>query len=297
MGLLDKLGRGLAKTRAKLKDSLADIVSGSGGSRTEILEELEEFLLLADVGPSATEKLLDDLRQTKPAPDQLAHSLKAGLQELLQAGDVARESKIIVLVGVNGSGKTTTVGKLCHRFKNENKTPFVIGCDTFRAAADRQLEAWCQRTNTECIIGKPKSDPASVIYDGLNSGQAQKADVIICDTAGRLHVNKNLMRELEKIVRVARKIGEENVEVLMTIDAGTGQAAIDQFAVFHEWIKPDGIILTKLDGTAKGGIAVALVQKYQVPVRYLGVGETLDDLLAFSSGEYVDALIPETVND
>lgn len=291
MSLFKKISNGLSKTREKMVKTF-QTVFGDGIDEDQI-ELLEEFLLLADVGPGATGKIIDSLESEKGEP--LVKSLRSELVRILSFSDSADSKKVKIIVGINGTGKTTSVGKLCHHYKEQHKKVFVIGCDTFRAAADKQLEEWCRRTETPFIVGKPGSDPGSVVYDGLSSAGAQAADIVICDTAGRLHVNKNLMQELEKIVRVAAKVAPDSVEVLLTLDAGMGQNALEQMEVFNNWVKPTGIILTKLDGSARGGVAVALVDKYKIPIKFIGVGEGLDDLVPFDALSYVDSLFPEDI--
>lgn len=290
MSFFQKISAGLSKTRANLAKSFANVF-GSGQQAAD-LELLEEFLILADVGPAATAAIISRAEE-RPKDQDLFTAIRQQLIEILERGQDKAEGKVKILVGINGTGKTTSVGKLCHRYKQEGKKVFVIGTDTFRAAADMQLEEWCRRTDTPYHVGKPGSDPAAVVYDGLNSTAAKAADVVICDTAGRLHVNKNLMQELEKIVRVAGKVCPDSVEVYLTLDAAMGQNALEQAAIFQEWVKPTGIILTKLDGSAKGGVAVALVQKFQIPIKYIGVGEGMDDLVPFDPQAYVDSLLPD----
>lgn len=288
MSFLQKVSAGLSKTRASLAKSLKSVF---GANQQEELEMLEEFLILADVGPAATAAIVA-AAQERPKDQDLADAVREQLFEMLVMAPGSGEKKVIIFVGINGAGKTTSLGKLCYLLKQEGKKAYVIGADTFRAAADMQLEEWCRRTETPYHVGKLGSDPAAVVYDGLNSAAAKDADVIICDTAGRLHVNKNLMQELEKIVRVANKICPAGVDVYLTLDAGMGQNALEQAANFQQWVQPSGIILTKLDGSAKGGVAVALVQKFNIPIKYIGVGEGLDDLVPFDAKAYVDSLLP-----
>lgn len=267
--------------------SLQAVFGASG--RDEQLELLEEFLILADVGPTAARSIIEAVKDMEA--DDLITALREKLISILSI-DPGMDKRIKVFVGINGTGKTTSVGKLCHVLHKQGKKVFVIGADTFRAAADMQLEEWSRRTSTPFMIGKSGSDPGSVVFDGLNSTAAREADYVICDTAGRLHVNKNLMQELEKIVRVAERVCPDCVEVLLTLDAGTGQNALEQMEIFRKWVNPAGIILTKLDGSAKGGIAIALAEKYKVPIKYIGVGEGFDDLVPFDSAAYIDSLLP-----
>lgn len=290
MSFFQKISSGLGKTREKMAKTFQAVFGGNQAQKSLAL--LEEFLLLADVGPAAAQSLLDAVEARKS--EDMLSALREEIFKILSVGQ-AVEKRVQIFVGINGTGKTTSAGKLCHYLKEQGKKVFVIGTDTFRAAADMQLEEWCRRTNTPFITGKPGSDPGSVVYDGLNSSGARSADVIICDTAGRLHVNKNLMQELEKVIRVAGKVCPDSVEVLLTLDAGTGQNALEQMEIFQQWVNPTGIVLTKLDGSAKGGIAIALAGKYKVPIKYIGVGEGLDDLVPFDPESYVAALLPPTI--
>lgn len=286
MSVLGKVHKGLSRTREKIAQSFQSVFGGGAGAS---YEALEEFLLLADVGPGAASKIIAGLKEKK-APD-IFSALREELVKLLSLE--SEERKLKIFVGSNGSGKTTSIGKLCHRLQQEDKSVFVIGADTFRAAADAQLEKWCQAGGVPCFLGKPGADPGAVLYDGLNSAAAGAADYILCDTAGRLHSNKNLMQELEKIIRIAGRLYPDNFEVLLTLDAATGQNALSLMEIYQQTVKPTGIILTKLDGSAKGGIAVALAAKYLVPVKYIGVGEGKTDLLPFSAADYVQSLLPE----
>lgn len=290
MSFFKQISTGLSKTRDALAKTFSEVFSLGQGR--EELELLEEFLILADVGPAATATIIHAAEE-RPRGQELFAAVRETLIDLLSVEQEEAEGKIKIIVGINGSGKTTSVGKLCYRLQQERKSSYVIGTDTFRAAADMQLEEWCRRTGTPCLMGKSGSDPAAVLFDGLNSSAAKAADVIICDTAGRLHVNKNLMQELHKIVRVANKFCPSSVDVYLTLDAGTGQNALAQAAIFQEWVQPSGIVLTKLDGSAKGGVAIALVGEYQIPIKYIGIGEGLDDLIPFDAASYVDSLMPE----
>ncbi|MDD2282290.1 MAG: signal recognition particle-docking protein FtsY [Eubacteriales bacterium] len=286
MSIMTKISKGLSKTREKMAQAFQAVFE-RGPSRD--YELLEEFLLLADVGPGAAAAIVARVKE-KNCPDLLP-ALKEELMDILNLD--SEDKPVKIFVGINGSGKTTSVGKLCHRYVTEGKKVFVIGTDTFRAAADMQLEEWCRRTGAPCLLGKPGSDPGSVLFDGLNSAAARNADYILCDTAGRLHSNKNLMQELEKIIRVSERVRPGDAEVLLTLDAATGQNALQQMETFAQAVKPAGIILTKLDGSAKGGVAIALAAKYQVPIKYIGVGEGSEDLLPFSADIYVNSLLPE----
>jgi len=286
MSIFAKISAGLGKTREKMAKTFQAVFGA--GQDEEQLELLEEFLILADVGPGATQTIIQAIEDKD---QDLAQGLRSELLNILDL-DMGTEKKVKILVGINGTGKTTSVGKLCRRYAQQDQQVFVIGADTFRAAADMQLEEWCHRTETPFVLGKPGSDPGSVVFDGLNSARGKSADVVICDTAGRLHVNKNLMQELEKIIRVAEKVCPGDVEVLLTLDSGMGQNAMEQMEIFRRWVNPTGIILTKLDGSAKGGIAVALAEKYKIPIKFVGVGEGIDDLIPFDAVSYVDSLLP-----
>lgn len=288
MSIMAKINKGLSKTRDKMAQALQAIFAPGALRDYELLEEL---LLLADVGPGVAGEIVSGIREKNPQDVFLA--LK---EELVQILSIESEDKPVkVFVGINGSGKTTSLGKLSHYYVSKGKQLFVIGTDTFRAAGDMQLEVWCRRTGVPCFIGKSGSDPAAAIFDGLNSTPAKRADIVLCDTAGRLHSNKNLMQELEKIIRVSNKVRPGEVEALLILDAATGQNAMQQMQIFQQAVQPSGIILTKLDGTAKGGVAIALAARYRVPIKYIGVGEGLEDLLPFSPREYVDSLFPENM--
>ena len=283
MNIIGKFGTGLSKTRNKIAQ-LFQTVFREG--LTDYYDHLEEFLVLTDVGPEVACDIVAEIKGENSATP--IADLKRKL--IVRLGIVNIDKPVKIFVGINGSGKTTTIGKLSHYLTLEGKSVFVIGTDTFRAAANMQLEEWCQRTQVPFLVGKPGSDPASVMFDGLNSNLARNADCILCDTAGRLHSSKNLMQELDKIFRVANKLRPNQVEVLLVLDAAIGQNALVQMETFTKWVKPEGIVLSKLDGSAKGGIAIPLVAKYGVPIKYVGVGEQLDDLLPFSPDDYVESL-------
>ena len=289
MNFVQKISAGLSKTRASLAKSFAGVFGS--GQQTADLELLEELLILADVGPAATAAIISGAEECS-RDMELFPAVREQLIEILEQGQGEPEGKVKILVGINGTGKTTSVGKLCHHYKQEGKKVFVIGTDTFRAAADMQLEEWCRRTDSPYYVGKPGSDPAAVVFDGLNSSAARAADVVICDTAGRLHVNKNLMQELEKIVRVAGKVCPDSVDVYLTLDAAMGQNALEQAAIFQEWVRPTGIILTKLDGSARAGWRWPWFKDSRFPSD-IGVGEGIDDLVPFDARAYADSLLPD----
>ena len=284
MQLSERIASGLAKTRNKMKLLLAD------RDAVNQLENLEEILLLADVGPKATADILEKMATLGQVSIE---NLKKHLVEILSRPQPLLLSGPVILVGPNGSGKTTTLAKLAHLLSRQGKKIFVIGADTFRAAADSQLEEWCRRLNLGFLIGPRGADPASVVFDGLQSGAARQADVVLCDTAGRLQSNANLMQELGKIVRVSQKSWGGPVQVVLVLDGGTGQSALEQVKVYREFVNPDGLIITKLDGTAKGGIVVALTGEYGIPVCFLGFGEDTEDLVPFDPQVFVDSIFAE----
>ncbi len=301
-GLLQRLKQGLARTRANLGDGLADLLLGRKQIDDELLEELETLLLTADVGVETTRRIIDDLtdrvrRKELADPQKLRTVLEDILAAMLEGIDqpvrAAAEGRpqVILMVGINGAGKTTTIGKLAKRLQEEGQKVMLAAGDTFRAAAVEQLQTWGQRNDIPVISQSTGSDAASVIFDGLQAAQARGIDVLIADTAGRLHTKSNLMDELSKIARVMKKLDPDAPhEVMLVIDAGTGQNALNQAVQFHQAIELTGITLTKLDGTAKGGIVFAIADRLKVPIRFIGVGEGIDDLRHFESREFVKAL-------
>ena len=301
-GLFSRLKAGLARTRANLTDALGDLLSGKRQIDDDLLEELETLLLTADVGVEATRRIIDDLtakvrRRELSDPSALGKALRIQLAAILRGID-APETKaatdrprVIMMVGINGAGKTTTIGKLTRRLKDEGQRVMLAAGDTFRAAAVEQLQTWGERNDIPVIAQATGADSASVIYDALEAATARNADVLIADTAGRLHTKSNLMDELGKISRVMKKIDPDAPhEVLLVVDAGTGQNALNQAVEFHNTVGLTGIILTKLDGTAKGGIIFAIAERLGVPIRYIGVGEGIEDLRPFDADEFVKAL-------
>ena len=301
-GLFARLRAGLARTRASLGDALGDLLSGRRQIDDDLLDELETLLLTADVGVDATRRIIDELttqvrRKELADPEALGARLRAQLADILRAVDrPAVESApgrplVILMVGINGAGKTTTIGKLARRFRDEGRSVMLAAGDTFRAAAVEQLQAWGERNAIPVVAQATGDDAASVIYDALAAATARKADVLIADTAGRLHTKSNLMDELAKIVRVMKKIDPAAPhEVLLVVDAGTGQNALNQAHEFHNTVGLTGIALTKLDGTAKGGIIFAIAERLGVPIRFIGVGEGIEDLRPFDADEFVKAL-------
>jgi len=301
-GLFQRLKQGLTRTRSSLTEGLARLVLGKKVIDDELLEEIEMHLLTADVGAAATQRILDDLTarvKRKQLGD--AQALLAALKEDMGAilAPCSRplvipseiRPYIILMVGVNGVGKTTTIGKLAKRLQGEGLSVMLAAGDTFRAAAVEQLQTWGERNGVTVIAQERAADPASVIFDGIQAARARKVDVLIADTAGRLHTQSNLMEELKKIKRVMAKLDAVAPhETLLVIDASIGQNALTQARQFHEAVGVSGIVLTKLDGTAKGGVIFAVAEQMKLPIRYIGVGEGIDDLRPFDATDFVEAL-------
>jgi len=299
--LLEKLKSGVQKTRAGLVTALEDAVKGRKEIDADLLDELEYTLISADIGVRTTEEILERIRERVSRsqlnnPAELEYLIREHILEILSASEraparVLEPPAVILVVGVNGSGKTTTIGKLASRFKNENRSVLLCAADTFRAAAIEQLEVWANRTETPVIRQGPGSDPSAVLFDALNAARSRKSDYVIVDTAGRLQTKENLMAELQKMSRTARKvIPDAPHEVLQVLDATTGQNGLEQARKFTETSGVTGIVLTKLDGTAKGGIVIAIAREIDLPIRYIGVGERVDDLLPFDSEKFVESL-------
>jgi len=304
-GLFASLKQRLSKTRASLSSGIASVLLGKKAIDDDLLEQLEDQLLMADVGIQATQKITANLVQAA-SRDQLKDNqglltvLKQSMADILSPSaipltiDKQQHPFVILMVGVNGAGKTTTVGKLAQQYKNQGFRVMLAAGDTFRAAAVEQLQSWGDRLNIPVIKQGQGADSASVIFDALKSAQARDIDILIADTAGRLHTQNNLMDELEKIKRVMRKLdpGAPH-ETMLVLDAGTGQNALSQATNFNHAIGVTGITLTKLDGTAKGGMIFSVSEQLQLPIRYIGVGESVDDLRVFDDKEFVDALLSE----
>jgi len=300
--LFGRLKAGLSKTRSQFSDGLANLVLGQKEIDEDILEEVETLLLMADVGVDTTEQIISDLteraaRKELKDTEALIQRLKTHLLSIIEPVqapliiDKKHQPFVILMVGVNGVGKTTTIGKLAHQFIAEGKSVMLAAGDTFRAAAVEQLKAWGERNNVPVIAQHTGADSASVIFDAVEKGKARKIDVIIADTAGRLHNKSNLMDELSKIKRVMGKIDQSAPhEVMLVVDAGTGQNALVQAVEFNKVVDLDSVTITKLDGTAKGGVVFALADKMKLPIRYIGVGEAKEDLRQFDAQEYIDAL-------
>lgn len=299
-GFFGKLISGLTKTRDNLKSGIDSIFSGFSEIDEDFYEELEEVLIMADIGVATTEKIIDDLREKvkeqkikeiSVCRELLIRSIKEQMRVEETAYEFEHEKSVVLLIGVNGVGKTTSVGKLAGQLKAQGKKVILAAADTFRAAAIEQLTEWSNRANVELIAGQEGGDPAAVVYDAVNAAKARKADVLICDTAGRLHNKKNLMEELRKINRIVdREYPEAHRETLVVLDGTTGQNALAQAKQFGEVADITGIILTKLDGTAKGGIAIAIQSEMHIPVKYIGIGEKIEDLQKFDADAFVDAL-------
>lgn len=299
MGFFGKIKDGLKKTRDNIAGKIDEVVKSFTKIDEEFFEELEELLISADVGVETSEMICEKLRaEVKKRgitePEDIKSALKDVVAEILSgenALNISTVPSIVLILGVNGVGKTTTIGKLANQLKHKGKTVLLAAADTFRAAASEQLEIWAQRCNCPIVKQPEGSDPAAVIFDAISSAKSKNTDVIICDTAGRLHNKKNLMGELEKINRIIdRELPNASKEVLLVLDASTGQNGLNQAAEFKKATPLTGIVLTKLDGTARGGIILAIKEKLGVPVKFIGIGEGIDDLREFSAEEFANAL-------
>jgi fused signal recognition particle receptor len=314
MGIFDKLKQGLQRTSQQLKDRLDRLdemvgLAGTPEARTreidvDTAENLEEILLMADVGVAASGEIVQAVRGRQRRGESLRELVKQEILRMLeQSAEAAKHQAatadagkphVMLIVGVNGVGKTTTIGKLANQLRQEGRTPLICAADTFRAAAVDQLQIWADRAGVDLVRAREGSDPAAVVFDAMTAAKTRQRDVVLVDTAGRLHTRTNLMNELDKIRRVAsREVSGAPHEVLLVLDATVGQNGIAQAREFTNVAGVTGIVLTKLDGTAKGGIAVAIAHDLQLPIRYVGVGEAVDDLLPFSPREYVDAIFQE----
>ncbi|MDD6037576.1 MAG: signal recognition particle-docking protein FtsY [bacterium] len=303
-GFFSRLVAGLTKTRDSFVRGIDAVLGGFSSIDDDFYEEIEEILVMGDIGVRATEEIIENLKvkvkenhikNPTDCKDYLIDSIKEQMRVGQTAYRFEDEKSVVLVIGVNGVGKTTSVGKLAGKLKAQGKKVVLAAADTFRAAAGSQLEEWANRAGVEMIGGQEGADPAAVVYDALTAAKARKADVLLCDTAGRLHNKKNLMDELGKINRIIdREYPDAFRETLVVLDGTTGQNALAQARQFAEVADVTGIILTKMDGTAKGGIAVAIQSELGIPVKYIGVGETIDDLQKFDSNEFVNALFERT---
>jgi len=307
-GLFSRLKQGLSRTRGSLTENITGTFSGKT-INTHSLEEIEDTLIMADIGVDATGRIIDDLKQRlsrKNLKDAnaLYNALRENMSAILQPCDNALSIPdgvkpfVILVAGVNGAGKTTTIGKLAKHLQQAGQSVMLAAGDTFRAAAVEQLQTWGERNNIPVIAQSQGADSASVIFDALESAKAHNIDVLIADTAGRLHTQTHLMDELKKVIRVLKKIDANAPhETLLVVDAGTGQNALNQAVQFNEAINLSGICLTKLDGTAKGGVIFSIAQKLKLPIRFIGVGEGIEDLRVFDANEFIDALFTDDKNE
>jgi fused signal recognition particle receptor len=302
-GFFSRLVSGLSKTRNSIASSINSVFSGFSKIDDDFYEELEEILIMADMGIHTTENIIESLKEKvkenkikepEECRELLINSIKEQMKVDEHAYDFENEKSVVLLIGVNGVGKTTTTGKLASRYKNEGKKVLMAAADTFRAAAIEQLTEWSNRSGVDIIAQKEGSDPAAVVFDAVNAAKSRNTDLLLCDTAGRLHNKKNLMEELKKISRIIeREHPDARREAFIVLDGTTGQNALAQAKQFSEVTDLTGIILTKLDGTAKGGIAIAIQSELNIPVKYIGVGEQIDDLQRFDADAFVNALFEE----
>lgn len=305
MGLFDRLKAGLARTAQQFTAQFEALVEQADTAENrarpvevDTLEQLEELLIMADIGIDATEEIVEAVRTRARRGESLRELVKQEIRRIFKEADrpVANGTKphVVLIVGVNGTGKTTTVGKLANQFKADGKAPLICAADTFRAAAVDQLQIWADRAGVDIVRARDGSDPAAVVFDALAASKSRGRDTVLVDTAGRLHTRTNLMNELDKIRRVAeREVPGSPHEVLLVLDATVGQNGLAQAREFTSVAGVNGIVLTKLDGTAKGGVAVAIAHDLKLPIRFVGVGEGIDDLLPFSAHDYVEALFQE----
>ena len=299
-GFWGRLVEGLSKTRANIVAGIDAVFSGFSNIDDDFYEEIEEILIMGDIGVRTTEAIIENLKKKVKEnhikePAECKELLINSIKEQMDVGEAAyrfeEEKSVVLMIGVNGVGKTTSVGKMAFKMKDQGKKVILAAADTFRAAAGNQLQEWANRAGVDMIGGQEGSDPGAVVYDAVAAAKARNADVLLCDTAGRLHNKKNLMEELRKINKILEKeYADAFRETLVVLDATTGQNALEQARQFSEIADITGIILTKMDGTAKGGIAVAIQSELGIPVKYIGVGESIDDLQKFDSEEFVNAL-------
>ena len=301
MGFFDKLKQGLSKTKQSFNDKVNNVFSTFRKVDEELLEELEEALIMSDVGVETSTKIISKLRdrikkQNIKEAEEVKQALREEIQNIFDEVDnslhLNTKPSVILVVGVNGVGKTTSIGKIANRLKQDGKKVVIAAADTFRAAAVEQLEIWANRAGCPIVKKEEGADPASVVYDAIRKTKEENADVLICDTAGRLHNKKYLMDELEKIKRVIDKeLPDASKEILLVLDATTGQNAILQVQAFKETVDITGLVLTKLDGTAKGGVVIGITNENHMPVKFIGVGEQIDDMEVFNSEDFVKAII------
>ncbi len=302
MRLFEKIKNGLAKTRAGMRSSIDSLINSFTKIDEDLLDELEEVLILSDIGAVTSQNIISALRgrikeKGIKDPQEIKDEIKAIISDMLGEFvplDLSQKPTVVLVIGVNGVGKTTTIGKLAANYIREGKKVLLAAADTFRAAAVEQLSMWAERSGADIVTSFEGADPASVVYDAISSAKAKDYDIVLCDTAGRLHNKKNLMDELNKISRVIqREMGEVKTEVLLVLDATTGQNAVNQAKIFKEAAGITGIILTKLDGTAKGGVVISIKNELGIPVRYIGVGEQADDLQEFDPEMFAQAIFGE----
>ncbi len=303
MGIFDKLKQGLSKTRERMSDGINRVFASMGKVDEDMMEELFDALISADVSMDTTDKILDRLRKAIKEnriidPGEAKEQLIRIISEMIDPADAGlklnSKPAVIFVIGVNGVGKTTSIGKMANNYRNAGKKVVVAAADTFRAAAIDQLQVWTDRAGVDLIKQQEGADPSAVLFDAINAAKSRSADILIVDTAGRLHTKKNLMEELNKMNRVLRReLPDADINTLIALDATTGQNGISQAKVFSEGCPIDGIILTKLDGTAKGGVVISIKDELGIPVRLVGVGEGIDDLLVFEPQEFVSAIFED----
>lgn len=302
MGLFSKIKEGLRKTKESMISGMQRVVNSFTKIDEDLFEQLEETMIMSDMGVETSVEICEKLRKRVKErgvtdPGKIMELIQEIISEMMGedvALDLSTTPSIILVIGVNGAGKTTTIGKLCHQYKQQGKKVLVAAADTFRAAAIDQLEVWTQRAGVDLVKHAEGSDPAAVVFDAVTAAKARKTDVLICDTAGRLHNKKNLMEELRKINRIISQQAEGcAVETLLVLDATTGQNAVNQARLFNEVADITGIVLTKLDGTPRGGCAVSVWENLGLPIRFIGVGEKIDDLMEFDAQTFVETLLPE----
>ena len=306
-GFWSRLVSGLSKTRDNIVSGIDAVFNGFSNIDDDFYEEIEEILIMGDIGVNATEAIIENLKKKVKEnhikdPAECKELLINSIKEQMDVGETAyrfeNEKSVVLVIGVNGVGKTTSVGKLAGKLKDQGKKVVLAAADTFRAAAGTQLQEWANRAGVEMIGGQEGADPGAIVYDAVAAAKARNADVLLCDTAGRLHNKKNLMEELRKINRILEKEYPDAFrETLVVLDATTGQNALQQAKEFNDVAEITGIVLTKMDGTAKGGIAVAIQSELGVPVKYIGVGETIDDLQKFNADDFVNALFERPKDD